>query len=49
MTALIGELDAPDLPEDWVWADRPALRDVYAVPNAFQSFAPLVGGRLGRF
>lgn len=49
MTALAGELDGPELPEGWVWADRTALRDVYAVPNAFQSFAPQVAGRLGHF
>jgi len=49
MTALAGELDRPDLPNGWVWADRTALRDVYAVPNAFQSFARLVVDRLGHF
>ena len=25
-----------------MWADGPALRQIYAVPNAFQSFTPLV-------
>ena len=49
MTALAGELDGPDLPEGWVWADRTALRDTYAVPNAFQSFSQKVADRLGRF
>lgn len=49
MGALALELDSPDLPEGWVWADRAALRDVYAVPNAFQSFAPAVARRLGHF
>ena len=49
MTALSGELDSPDLPEGWVWADRAALRDIYAVPNAFQSFTQLVADRLGHF
>ena len=49
MTALAGELNSPALPEGWVWADRNDLRDVYAVPNAFQSFAQPVAGRLGRF
>ena len=49
MTALAGELDGPDLPEGWVWADRAALRDTYAVPNAFQSFSQTVADRLGRF
>lgn len=49
MTALAGELDLPTLPEGWAWADRTALRDIYAVPNAFQSFSDQVAGRLGRF
>lgn len=49
MTALAGELDGPDLPEGWVWADRAALRDTYAVPNAFRSFARTVADRLGHF
>lgn len=49
MTAFVGELDSPELPEGWVWADRAQLRDVYAIPNAFQSFSQLVGDRLGRF
>ena len=49
MTAWSGELDDPALPEGWVWADRDQLRDAYAVPNAFQSFSPLVAGRLGQF
>lgn len=49
MTALTGELDGPDLPQGWVWADRAALRDTYAVPNAFQAFQRLVSDRLGHF
>ena len=49
MTALAGELDRPDLPEGWVWAGRAELRDTYAVPNAFQSFAQVVADRLGHF
>ena len=49
MTALAGELDGPDLPEGWVWADRAALRDTYAVPNAFRSFEKIVLDRLGHF
>lgn len=49
MTALAGTLDSPQLPEGWVWADRSALRDIYAVPNAFQSFSQIVADRLGRF
>jgi len=49
MTALAGELDSPELPGGWVWADRTALRDTYALPNAFQSFSEKVADRLGRF
>ena len=49
MAALAGELDSPWLPEGWVWAGREDLRDAYAVPSAFQSFAQLVAGRLGHF
>ena len=49
MNALAGELDRPDLPEGWVWAGREALRDVYAVPNAFRSFEQAVLDRLGHF
>ena len=49
MTALAGELERPDLPEGWVWADRLSLRDIYAVPNAFRSFEKTVLDRLGHF
>lgn len=49
MTAVAAQLGSPGLPEGWVWADRAALRDTYAVPNAFQSFADAVADRLGRF
>jgi len=49
MTAVVCELDSPDLPAGWVWADRIALRDTYAVPNAFQSFSARVAERLGHF
>lgn len=49
MTALAGELEGSALPEGWVWASRTDLRDVYAVPNAFQSFHRPVMDRLGHF
>ena len=49
MTAMGGELGSADLPEGWVWADRRELRDIYAIPNAFQSFAQVVADQLGRF
>ena len=34
------------LPEGWVWADGEALRDRYALPNAFRAFLPYVEARL---
>ena len=49
MTALAGELECPDLPDTWVWASRRDLRDIYALPNAFQPFSQLVADRLGHF
>ena len=49
MTALAGELASPDLPDGWVWADRRELGEVYALPSAFQCFAPRVVARLGPF
>ena len=42
MTARMVQAAGDTLPPGWVWADGPALRQTYAVPNAFQSFAPLV-------
>lgn len=33
-------LDCDTLPEGWVWADEQALREQYAVPNAFSAFFP---------
>ncbi|MBR2490719.1 MAG: A/G-specific adenine glycosylase [Ruminiclostridium sp.] len=42
MTAWKACLDTPDLPEGWVWADRAALADRYALPSAFASFGSLV-------
>jgi len=49
MTAVAGEVSGPALPEGWVWAGRRELRDIYAVPNAFQHFSQAVADRLGRF
>ena len=46
MTAQILEAEGDALPEGWVWADRAELREVYAVPNAFQAFSHLVEERL---
>ncbi|MCC8122274.1 MAG: A/G-specific adenine glycosylase [Oscillospiraceae bacterium] len=47
MTAQVLRAADAALPEGWVWADRAALRHVYAVPNAFQRFLPLVERYLG--
>lgn len=49
MTALSGEVDCPALPQGWVWAGHRELRDLYAVPNAFQSFSQTVDDRLRQF
>ena len=49
MTAQVIEAADDTLPEGWVWADRAGLRDIYAVPNAFQNFSSAVADRLGRF
>ena len=49
MTAFAGEVSSPDLPAGWVWADRAALRDQYAVPNAFRFVEESVERRLGYF
>ena len=42
MTARMVYAETEELPEGWVWAGGSDLRQIYAVPNAFQSFAPLV-------
>jgi len=49
MTGITAELDSPNLPEGWVWADRIALRDTYALPSAFRGFSQQVVRRLGHF
>ena len=49
MTALAAELPSPALPQGWVWADRAALQQTYAVPNAFRPFEGAVLERLGHF
>ena len=38
MTAWKARLNTSDLPEGWVWADKAALADQYAVPSAFAPF-----------
>ncbi len=42
-------LSAPDLPEGWVLADLQALRDRYAVPNAFAPFRGEIENRLRKW
>ncbi len=42
MTARKCRLVSPDLPQGWVWADKTALRDQFAIPSAFASFRNLV-------
>lgn len=49
MESMILSASEIDLPEGWVWADGPALRDIYAVPNAFQSFEMQVQQRIHQF
>ena len=47
MTALSAELDSPELPEGWVWADKYEIRHQYAIPNAFKFVEEAVEKRLG--
>ncbi len=49
MRALAVDAAGPELPEGWVWAGRRELEQVYAVPNAFQSFRSAVEQRLARW
>ena len=46
MTARIASAADDRLPDGWVWADRAALRDRYAVPNAFSGLTYLVEERV---
>ena len=46
MHAIIVNATSDDIPNGWVWASRSELEQVYAVPNAFQSFTPVVKERL---
>ena len=46
MTATVAYVKEDALPDGWAWAGRAELRQDYAVPNAFQSFAHLVDERL---
>ena len=48
MTARLAEAAEDSLPEGWVWADRRALRERYALPSAFDGMAHLVEERLNR-
>lgn len=42
MRGQLYRVSGPDLPEGWVWADRSALRETYAVPSAFSAFETMV-------
>lgn len=46
MTGLGARLASPDLPEDWVWANREELSQIYALPSAFRAFQAHVEERL---
>ena len=46
MTGQLWQLASDQLPPGWVWADKLALRDKYAVPNAFAAFLPVVAQHL---
>ena len=48
MTSRLVEAASAALPEGWVWADRTALEQEYAVPNAFSAFREVVERRLNR-
>ena len=48
MTSRLAEAASPELPAGWVWADRAALEQEYAVPNAFSAFREVVERRLNR-
>ena len=46
MDSLLLEAETPALPKGWVWASLEELEEVYAVPNAFDAFRPVVFQRL---
>lgn len=46
MTARVVEAATGALPDGWVWADGAQLREVYAVPNAFDGVEHLVEERV---
>lgn len=49
MTGELWQTDSDQLPEGWVWADGQALREKYAVPNAFSAFLPTVDQHISHF
>ena len=49
MHAVAVEAAGDELPEGWVWCDRAALLQEYAVPNAFRAFEGKVLERLGHY
>lgn len=42
MRAYLLQVDEPELPEGWVWADKVALQQTYPLPNAYARFAELL-------
>ena len=49
MESLLLTAEDDDLPEGWAWADGRQLREVYALPNAFQGFSRQVEQRVHQF
>ena len=49
MTAEAVYAETDELPDGWIWASARELEQVYAVPNAFQSFQPAVMERLEKW
>lgn len=49
MTGQLWQVCGEQLPEGWVWADGPALRDKYAIPNAFSSFLSTIDQYISHF
>ncbi len=49
MTGEVWQADSAQLPEGWVWANGPALRDKYPIPNAFSPFLPAVDQHISHF
>lgn len=42
MTGRVLLADSDRLPDGWLWANKSSLQNIYAIPNAFDSFFPTV-------